>query len=288
VHSKTSQRLLALNHQFYTDFGRDFSATRGRLQPGVLRILESLQPSGTILDLGCGNGELARTLSRRGWGGAYLGLDFSLPLLNEAEREGFSFPAQFLQVDLAAPDWSGAFAPGSGSTGRPAPQLIQVTRQSPLLSEVTVRDSNSAALPLERPDIGRGGHFDTVFCFALLHHIPASELRLSLLRKVHELLKPGGCLFLSNWQFLNSPRWKARIQPWDMIGLKPIDLDANDYLLDWRRGGTGLRYVHYFDFTELETLAKAAGFEIIETFYSDGENKRMSIYQTWQKTENQC
>ena len=59
----------------------------------------------SILDLGCGNGELARTLSRRGHHGSYLGLDFSLPLLDEAEREAFAFPVQFMQADLVSSDW---------------------------------------------------------------------------------------------------------------------------------------------------------------------------------------
>ncbi len=46
-----------------------------------------------------------------------------------------------------------------------------------------------------------------------------------------------------------------------------------------------LRYVHHFDESELAELAKASGFEIIETFYSDGENKRLSLYQIWKKVK---
>ena len=87
----------------------------------------------------------------------------------------------------------------------------------------------------------------------------------------------------SNWQFLNSEKQKARIQLWESIGLKETEVDANDYLLDWRRGGTGLRYVHHFDESELADLAKASGFEIVETFYSDGENRKLRIYQIWRE-----
>ena len=124
-------------------------------------------------------------------------------------------------------------------------------------------------------------HFDLVFAFAALHHIPSIELRLQIIKKIHELLKPDGMFIHSNWQFLNSPRLKARIQPWGSVGLKETDVDANDYLLDWKRGGHGLRYVHHFNKSELADLAKASGFEIIETLYSDGENKRLSVYQIW-------
>ena len=66
----TAERLIALNRQFYADHGRDFSETRARLQPGVLRLLDTLDEYEAILDLGCGNGELARTLSRRGHHGS--------------------------------------------------------------------------------------------------------------------------------------------------------------------------------------------------------------------------
>ncbi|HUI87661.1 MAG TPA: class I SAM-dependent methyltransferase [Anaerolineales bacterium] len=229
------QQLLDLNRRFYTEHGGDFSATRARLQNGVLRVIDTLCGNESILDLGCGNGELARTLARRGHRGPYLGLDFSLPLLEEVQHEAFPFPVQFRQADLTSLHW-------------------------------------------DRTDA-----YDIVLSFAVLHHIPSLELRLQIIQKVHGLLKSSGMFIHSNWQFLNSPRLKARIQPWEIIDLQESDVDADDYLLDWRRGSRGLRYVHRFDESELADLAKVCGFEIIETFYSDGENGRLSLYQTWKK-----
>ncbi|MCL4528146.1 MAG: methyltransferase domain-containing protein [Chloroflexi bacterium] len=238
VDSATAQRLLDLNRQFYTDHGRDFSATRERLQPGVMRVLETLRGSESILDLGCGNGELARTLSRRGQRGSYLGLDFSLPLLNEAKRMPFTFPVKFLATDITAGNWRSKLPPAT---------------------------------------------FNLIFAFAVFHHIPSFDLRLNIIKEIYDLLEPGGLFIHSNWQFLNSERLKARIQAWDKVGLSPQDVDPNDYLLDWKRGGTGLRYVHYVNEEELKQLAKASDFEIIETFYSDGENKKLGLYQVWRK-----
>lgn len=95
-----AHRLVALNKKFYTDFAAPFSATRGRIQPGVRRVLDSLNGDETILDLGCGNGELARALAREGHRGAYLGLDFSLALLAEAVSVPKGFPAEFREADL--------------------------------------------------------------------------------------------------------------------------------------------------------------------------------------------
>jgi len=236
-----AQRLIDLNRQFYTDFGEPFSATRGRIQPGVRKVLDSLKGDETILDLGCGNGELARALARDGHRGAYLGLDFSLPLLADAESVPDGFPAEFREVDLT--------------------QLSAFSNQLPSTK-----------------------HRSLVTAFAVLHHIPGQNLRLDILKTIHELLAQGGRFIHSNWQFLNSPRLRGRVQKWSEIGLAESDVDENDYLLDWRSGGTGLRYVHLFGEGELAELAESSGFEIVETSYSDGKEGNLAIYQVWRKS----
>ena len=97
MNSTTAQRLLKINREFYNRFGDQFSATRQRLQPGVRKILETIQADVSVLDLGCGNGNFLRELSVRGHKAALLGVDFSLPLLRDAE----SAPGvEFSEVDL--------------------------------------------------------------------------------------------------------------------------------------------------------------------------------------------
>jgi hypothetical protein len=59
-------------------------------------------------------------------------------------------------------------------------------------------------------------------------------------------------------------------------------VDAGDYLLDWRSGGEGLRYVHHFGEKELSMLAQETGFETREAFYADGETGNLGLYQIWQ------
>jgi SAM-dependent methyltransferase len=240
MNSGTAASLIEINREFYTQFGDSFSATRQRIQPGVRRVLERLKGDESILDLGCGNGELARQLAKRGHRGAYLGVDFSLPLLREAESQPDDFSARFMEVDLT--------------------QLSGF------------RDQLSVA-----------GDWSLITAFAVLHHIPSKELRLDLLRVVNGQLKRNGLFIHSNWQFLNSEKLEARIQPWEAVKLSESDVEVGDYLLDWRRGGRGLRYVHHFDESELEALASASQFEVLDTFYSDGETGNLGLYQIWQR-----
>ena len=104
----TVKILIDLNHQFYQTFAHQFSATRQRIQPGVRQILQRLPSHARILDLGCGNGELWRSLGRQGFEGLYVGLDFSSGLLEEASQATETSPAQafFIQADFSNPDWA--------------------------------------------------------------------------------------------------------------------------------------------------------------------------------------
>jgi len=236
--SSIAARLIEINQEFYTHFGASFSATRHRIQPGVRRVLQMLIGDESILDLGCGNGEFARELAKRGHRGSYLGVDFSLPLLREAESLPEGFSARFMAMDLT--------------------QLSAVSGQ---LSAV--------------------GGWSVITAFAVLHHVPSTELRLGILRMVRQLLKEDGLFIHSNWQFLNSEKLKARIQPWDAAAVPGSKVDAGDHLLDWRSGGKGLRYVHHFDEKELDELARASHFQIVDTFYSDGDKGNLGLYQVW-------
>jgi tRNA (uracil-5-)-methyltransferase TRM9 len=99
MNSSTAESLLAINRNFYSRFGEQFSATRQRLQPGVRKFLDSIRDDISVLYLGCGNGQFLRELSRRGHKAPLLGVDFSLPLLQDA-CETSTPEVVFREVDL--------------------------------------------------------------------------------------------------------------------------------------------------------------------------------------------
>ncbi len=257
------QKLLTINREFYQTFASDFSSTRMRLQPGVLKILTSVPRQSNILDIGCGNGELAHWLAEKGQRGVYLGLDFSPGLVEIARarlntnskkkkgeiNQGDSFDAgsfNFLQADLTSQSW-----------------------------DLKVQDFLESNLITNR--------LDFVFAFSTLHHLPGKEIQSRTCKKIHTLLNENGYLIHSNWQFLNSERLRRRIQPWSTVNLSQDNVDAGDCLLDWRQGGYGLRYAHHFSEDELFALALTTGFEVINSFYSDGKVENLGLYQIWKK-----
>lgn len=238
---QTAGRLIALNRAFYEAFADSFSSTRQRLQPGVLAMLKQIPPTARLLDLGCGNGLLAKTLAERGFQGSYTGLDFSSRLLEKARQNApHGLPFVFIQADLSSAGWNAGLTQGT---------------------------------------------FDIVLAFAALHHLPSVAIRQKVLSDIHTHLVRNGLLLHSNWQFLHSERLRNRIQPWERAGIQAENVDPGDFLLDWRRGGAGLRYVHHFSQAELAHLAANTGFSVQESFLSDGEGGKLSLYQVWKRGE---
>lgn len=130
------------------------------------------------------------------------------------------------------------------------------------------------------------GSFDLVASLAVLQHIPGRSNRARMLGEMGRRLRPGGRLFLSTWQFMQSPRQLRKVVAWSTIGLSDEDVERNDYLLDWRSGGRGLRYVAFVDESELATLAREVSLSILETFRSDGREGDLNLYAILHRTDD--
>jgi SAM-dependent methyltransferase len=78
-------KLLRLNQDFYATYAQSFAATRHSVQPGMQRLLPQIMRAEVVLDLGCGNGNLAELLKSEGFCGRYIGVDENTYFLEQAE-----------------------------------------------------------------------------------------------------------------------------------------------------------------------------------------------------------
>ena len=249
---ETIDRLLNINREFYQSFADPFRATRGRLQPGVVRILEQIQSDVKLLDLGCAHGVFAEALMERGFSGRYVGIDSSHSLLDSIPKALQPPQYQFGLADLSQADWM-----------------------------ENVRSISSVGAGLDQAEKWSHNPFDWVLAFAVLHHIPTVKMRRAIATAIGALLNVEARVAISVWDFLASPRLQDRIVPWESVDLEAKDVDEGDYLVDWREGGRGVRYVHHFSEAELRALAQETGFHVTEQYRSDGENGQLGIYQIW-------
>jgi SAM-dependent methyltransferase len=122
------------------------------------------------------------------------------------------------------------------------------------------------------------GMFDAIACIAALHHIPSHAMRVNLLREIRDHLTDGGCLILSTFQFMQCERLRKKVIAWETVGIDSADVEPNDYLVDWKRGGYGVRYIAYIDHAATRALLQEAGFTVVGTYSADGKTNNLNYY----------
>ncbi|MCX7671633.1 MAG: class I SAM-dependent methyltransferase [Anaerolineae bacterium] len=240
--AETCAALLAINRRFYAHFAADFARTRQSWPAGFERILPHLRSAANVADLGCGNGRLLGFLAERGWRGRYLGVDNSEELLAIAAANAPRDPlirSEFRRAELVALD---------------------------------------PATPLALADALGPHAWEAVVALAVLHHIPGKAHRIRFLAACADLLRPGGVLVVSTWQFLTTPRLRARILPWEAAGIRPEEVEPDDYLLAWGERAAGQRYCAAIGEAALSELAVAAGLSWETGFYADGHEGNLNLY----------
>lgn len=131
---------------------------------------------------------------------------------------------------------------------------------------------NADALP--------AGPFDLVALFGVLHHVPGAARRQNLIAALAERTAPNGLLALTAWRFMASERFRRRIIPTP----DDLELEANDYLIDWRAGAVpALRYCHYTDDAEFDALVQINGLALADAYYADGETGDLNAYRLLRK-----
>lgn len=267
--AQTIQRLNAINQEFYRVTADEFDQTRGTAWPGWVRLLPHLRAPLSVLDVGCGNGRL----------GVFLSAEYSV-LSTEAEKSDQSSAISQTNT-LAIPDEN-----GESETRHSVPSTQHFLDYHGVDSNAALLEHARAAMEkcdgvhfqLETRDIVENppdaGEYDLVALLGVLHHIPGREERTTFLQKLAEHVKPGGLLVFAAWRFYEYERFKNRVVAWP----DDIQVEANDYLLDWRRGVTALRYCHYVDDAEHDALVKATGLTEIGRYRADGESGATNCY----------
>lgn len=125
--------------------------------------------------------------------------------------------------------------------------------------------------------------FPWAFSLALLHHIPGAQRRQEWAGQLQQILTQDAQVGVSVWNFPVEERWRQRVLPWTTVGLRPDQVEPGDALLDWRRDGHGLRYVHHLNVDELQRLAQTAGCRVVQQFESGGRSGQLNRLQLWQR-----
>lgn len=245
----TAALLHDVNRRFYHERAEDFDTTRGSPWRGWRRLLEPL-PS----DLEPDNEGRFRVLDVGCGNGR-------LALFLEAERGRDAFSYVGLDSSL--------------------PLLALARRRLPgrcrLLAADAVGESGLAPI--------RPASLSLVAAFGLLHHVAGFTRRRALIQAMARLLRPGGMLWLSFWQFAREERFARRRVPWEEYNLsttRPIDatrLETGDALLRWGEEELGaVRYCHFSDREEALHLARDVDLELVDLFEDDGREGNLNLY----------
>ncbi len=117
-------------------------------------------------------------------------------------------------------------------------------------------------------------HFDLVACVAALQHIPSVPYRLQAVQELARVLKPGGYLFMLNWNLLAQTHYQQF-----QAG---ADYDAGDYLIPWKNDQGTIqtnRYYHGFQLAEIATLVQQASLVMVHNSLGQDDRNLLTIAQ---------
>jgi len=246
-----------LNQEFYKQIGNSFHQTRQQAWPGwaealppIVDTITSSQSPVEIADIGCGNGRFAEFLNTQLPPEilskiTFTGIDTDKNLLSHAGKLNLQFSSTWQEADAMETNWQ-----------------------------------------FQKP-----AHIITAF--GILHHLPTTEIRNTFFVNVHNHLDDNGIAILAAWRFDRSARFAKSIVPSNSSEMdelaqtfhfSPSTLGANDYLIDWDKGGRAIRFVHIFEDKEIAELCKNNKLQITHLYDADGKEENLNRYVIVRKT----
>jgi len=245
MEAKILARLNGINQEFYQTFAQSFSQTRRRVQPGVRRVLTQMPKEGNFLDIGCGNGNLAKIWARDGYRGSFSGVDFSPGLIADAKKNikdaNDSQSISFYEADISSEKWA-LFLPD---------QTWDAIFSFAVLHHIPSADRRLRLCQQ-------------------IHAIadPGTQIWVSVWQPLNS---PRLRKRILGWQEVGIDR--EQVEHGDVL------MDWRAYQDSQK--SPAIRYVHIYDESELQNLAEAAGFAVDEKFFSDGKEGNLGLYQRW-------
>lgn len=148
-----------------------------------------------------------------------------------------------------------------------------------------------AGAPLS--ELHRAPQVDMAVSFGFLHHVPGEEPRVRVLDGLIDAVRPGGCVAVSLWQFMNNPALAAKAhaahaQASKALGLAADAFDEGDYLLGWKNVEGAWRYCHHFSDGEVSRLIDAVSprARLVDAFEADGRTGAMNKYLVFKRRES--
>lgn len=109
-----------------------------------------------------------------------------------------------------------------------------------------------------------GSSFDLIFCIATLHHLPDETTREEALSEMYRVLKPGGRVFMTNWNlYSDSAKKTVEKGKWEET--------EGEFRVPWMNPQgeiVGERYYYGFTPEYLQKIFETAGFVVEENYFS--------------------
>jgi tRNA (uracil-5-)-methyltransferase TRM9 len=271
-----SKEINRLNLEFYEKIGDSFDTTRQTAWDGWKKLWEKLEILEEItknldlqvLDFGCGNARFSSFLwqklqknqlkeSLNSQKLNYIGLDFSQILLKKAKErlEKMTFINSFLvHFDLLNFELKKLL------------ELLNCKKTKTEFKEIFWQSLDF--------NFKLKNNQKLICLFGVMHHLSDLQIRQNLFDNIFKLMGNKDIFVFTTWNFRDDLRINKKL----IRQFEGINLEGNDYFLNWKENNKVWRFCHFYEEKEVLELLKNSGFRLLEKFLADGKSGNLNTY----------